>query len=60
MITVDPVKFAAIRNEKARVARQKDFKTELDPLTMKCVRGEATQAEVEAKAAEIRARHPYE
>lgn len=42
-----------------RDARRAAFTAEADPLAFKVLRGEATQAEYEAKVAEIRARFPY-
>lgn len=43
-----------------RDARRAAFAAEADPLAFKVLRGEATQAEYEAKVAEIRARFPYQ
>lgn len=43
-----------------RQARRDAFASEADPLAFKVLRGEATQAEYEAKVAEIRARFPYQ
>lgn len=60
MITVNPDKLKAHRNEQIKAARAAAFAAELDLLTYKAVRGEATIADVQAKAAEIRARFPYE
>lgn len=60
MITVNQIKLKAIKNEQARAARATAFSNELDPLTMKAARGEATQQELIDKAAEIRARFPYQ
>lgn len=45
--------------ESARQARAAAFAAEADPLFFKAQRGEATQAEYDAKVAEIRARFPY-
>lgn len=42
-----------------RQARREAFTAEADPLAFKVLRGEAIQAEYEAKVAEIRARFPY-
>lgn len=42
-----------------REARRAAFTAEADPLAFKVLRGEATQAEYEAKVADIRARFPY-
>lgn len=42
-----------------RDARRAAFAAEADPLAFKVLRGEVTQAEYEAKVAEIRARFPY-
>lgn len=42
-----------------REARRLAFTVEADPLAFKVLRGEATQAEYEAKVADIRARFPY-
>jgi hypothetical protein len=43
----------------ARTNRQKAFTTEADPLFFQVQRGEATQADYDAKVAEIRTRFPY-
>jgi len=42
-----------------RDARRAAFADEADPLAFKVLRGEAKQADYEAKVAEIRARFPY-
>lgn len=47
-------------NELQRQLRATTFAAELDTLTMKAARGEATQQELIDKAAEIRARFPYQ
>jgi hypothetical protein len=49
---------AAVRGA-MRQARREAFTAEADPLAFKVLRGEATQAEYEAKVADIRARFPY-
>lgn len=59
LITIDTQKLKDLQNAKAKSSRLKAFKDELDPLTMKAARGEVTQAELLAKAAEIRGRFPY-
>lgn len=60
MITINPVKLKEIENEKARQARAAAFAAEYDPLAGKYARGEATQQELIDKAADIRARFPYQ
>lgn len=59
MITVNEGKAKAIHNDKQRRLRAAAFKTELDPMTMKVVRGEATVEDLQAMAADIRERFPY-
>lgn len=60
MITVNQEKLKELNNAKAKQARATAFAAELDPLTMKHARGEATQQELIDKAQEIRARFPYQ
>lgn len=60
MITINGDKAKAIQNQKTKEARAAAFAAELDPLTMKAMRGEATKAQLAAKAAEIRERLPYQ
>jgi len=60
VITINQDKLKVIKNEQARLARAAAFAAELDPLTMKAARGEATQDELIALAADIRARFPYQ
>lgn len=50
---------AAAARAQIRDARRAAFTAEADPLAFKVLRGEASQAEYEAKVAEIRARFPY-
>ena len=45
--------------DRVKEARRAAFTAEADPLFFKVARGEATDAEYQAKIAEIRARHPY-
>ena len=45
--------------EAIRTARRQAFTAEADPLFFKVQRGEASQADYDAKVAEIRSRHPY-
>lgn len=47
-------------HDAVRDARRTAYVAEADPLFFKLARGEAKQAEYDAKVAEIRARHPYE
>ena len=58
-ITIDLDKLKAIQNEALKRSRMTAFKAELDPLSMKCVRGEATKDQLIQMAADIRARFPY-
>jgi hypothetical protein len=60
VITINPVKLKEIENEKARQSRAAAFTAEYDPLAGKYARGEATQQELIDKAADIRARFPYQ
>lgn len=60
MITINAEKLRELKNAKAKQSRQAAFAAELDPLTMKAARGEATQQELIDKAADIRARFPYQ
>lgn len=60
MITINPVKLKEIENEMARQSRAAAFTAEYDPLAGKYARGEATQQELIDKAADIRARFPYQ
>jgi hypothetical protein len=60
VITINPIKLKELENEKARQSRAAAFTAEYDPLAGKYARGEATQAELIAKAEEIRARFPYQ
>jgi RES domain-containing protein len=45
--------------ESARQSRASAYTTEADPLFFKVQRGEADQADYDAKIAEIRTRYPY-
>lgn len=45
--------------DRVKEARRAAFTAEADPLFFKVQRGEAAEAEYQAKIAEIRARHPY-
>jgi hypothetical protein len=47
-------------NAEAKQNREAAYKTEADSLFFKSQRGEATQAEWQAKVAEIKARFPYQ
>lgn len=47
-------------NADIKQLREAAYKTEADPLFFKSQRGEATQAEWQAKIAEIKARFPYQ
>lgn len=47
-------------NAEAKQNREAAYKIEADPLFFKSQRGEATQAEWQAKVAEIKARFPYQ
>lgn len=58
-ITINADKAKAIHNDKQRAARAVAFAAEYDPLVGKHLRGEATQDDLIAKAAEIRDRFPY-
>ena len=60
MITINQSKLKEIENESARKARAAAFTSEYDPLAGKYARGEATQQELVDKAADIRARFPYQ
>jgi hypothetical protein len=60
MITVNPEKAKEIHNAKQRQARAQAFSREHDPLVGMAMRQEIDQAELIAKAAEIRARFPYQ
>lgn len=53
------VEAAAAEVAAIRLARQAAFTAEADPLFFKVARGEAAQADYDAKIAEIRARLPY-
>lgn len=60
MITINSDKLKEITNEHAQRNRAQAFREEYDPLAGKHLRGEATQEELVALAADIRARFPYE
>lgn len=47
-------------NAEAKQNREAAYKVEADPLFFKSQRGEATQAEWQAKVNEIKARFPYQ
>ncbi len=47
-------------NAEAKQNREAAYKVEADPLFFKSQRGEVTQAEWQAKVAEIKARFPYQ
>jgi len=47
-------------NAQAKQDREAAYKAEADPLFFKSQRGDATQAEWQAKVAEIKARFPYQ
>lgn len=60
MIVINLDKLKTLENEQARVDRANAFAKEYDPLVGKYSRGEATQQELIEKAADIRARFPYQ
>jgi hypothetical protein len=60
MITVNPDKAKALFNDQQRRNRAEAFSREHDPLVGMAMRQEIDQAELIAKAAEIRARFPYQ
>jgi len=59
MIKVDQVKVQELAQQEAQRNRAAAYAAEADPLAFKLLRGEATEAEWEAKVEEIRARYPY-
>jgi hypothetical protein len=62
VITINSDKLKAINNERAQRDRASAFAIELDNLQRKFIRGEdgITLKQLQDKAAEIRARFPYE
>jgi hypothetical protein len=59
MIKVDQIKVQKLAQQEAQRNRAAAYSAEADPLAFKLLRGEATEAEWEAKVEEIRARYPY-
>jgi len=60
VITINSEKARTMHNERQRQARADAFTAEYDPLAGKYARGESTQQELIDKAADIRARFPYQ
>lgn len=60
MITVNPEKAKALRNEQAERSRAAAYAAEADPLFFKAQRGDVPQQVWLDKVAEIKARYPKE